>query len=247
MPQRASVAALPLGLSLDDFPENTTSRVFVEYAVRDKLLQQSEEGLGHLGLLVPNGGLCASASITNVLGAMMATEENFLEIYHGAPYATEQLVDWYEAATGRDARLGANVPILTDIVSQRWQELKNIFFFNNPFEEISLSVARYTSEFYPYRIQRYLRGDSIGIMVVHPVEGGSLSRENYHAMVLLGFDLEKQKIIFSDPNNPNQILSAPFEYTRGTDIRFRAPFTFGEEFVEIFSLDVLTRYVHSLN
>jgi hypothetical protein len=84
-------------------------------------------------------------------------------------------------------------------------------------------------------------------MVVHPVEGGSFSRESFHAMVLLGFDLEKQKIIFSDPNNPNQILSAPFEYTQGTDIRFRAPFTFGDEFVEIYSLDVLTRYMHSLN
>lgn len=245
MPSRARLGSLPIGLNLEDFPDNSTSRVFVEYAVRNLLLQQSEDDLGQLGLLVPNGGLCATASITNVLGAMMATEENFIEIFHSAPYATEQLVDWYTSATERDARLGANVPILTDIVSQRWQELKSIFLFNRPLEDISMSVARYTSEFYPYRIQRYLRGDSIGIMVVHPAVESTSSRENFHAMVLLGFDLENKKIIFSDPNNPNQIISAPFDYTQGTDIRFRAPFTFGDEFVEIYSLDVLTRNHHS--
>ncbi len=242
MPSSNRPPALPVGLDIDNFPENTAARVYVEYAVRDLLLNQQNRSLGLRDLLLPNGGLCASSSITNILGSMMAQEHNFIHVFEMAPQTTHQLLTWYQEQTGLDGRLGANVPILTDIVVSRQHEILAAYSYLSQFHQVNFSVSRYHNEFFPYRMGRYLRGDSIGVLVVNPIEGPR-KNSSYHAIVLLGVDLENNRLFISDPNNPNQIIAAPFEYTQGTNITFRVPFTYGSDRVEIHSLDVLTRSI----
>lgn len=247
MPGRPSGSEQPprLPFSKDIFPENTGSRVFVELAVRGMLLQQKSQELSEKGLIKPNGGLCATSCVANLLGSMMAQEQSFFNFPTVAPHLAELMVTGYNAYTGRDARMGAVVQDMVTVIGLSDSVLKEAVGYRNEFHDMVLSARNIRDEFYPYRIDQALRGDSIGIASVRPVNRaeGTVG----HGIVILKVDLENRLFYISDPNKPNFIVKTPFRYTDGTNVVFRVPYTYGDIDVSMFGLSVITRHIHEHN
>ncbi len=226
------------------FPEHTSARVFVEIAQRNMLLNQNDGVLDSKGLLVPNGGLCASTCLTNLLGAMTAQEGNFREFLRNAPEITELVVRAYSEHTGVDARLGADVRVLAEISATLLPEVIQKTQYDSMFSHLDISVGRYQRELYPHLLVQKLKGDTMAIVSVRPINPQEAGTELGHAIIILKVDSVKKTILLSDPNKPNEIIETPYYFTKGTDIAFRVPLTYGDHLVHIFQINTFTRIIH---
>ena len=242
MPGLNSQPHFPVGYGLESFPEGTGARIYAELAVQNRHMNQAANELEALGLIVEKGGLCASACITNVVSSLVAQSGNYVALRQLAPQVTELLILKYRDLYNLDARMGADVGLMSDVITSFLPEILQSFRFDNFHQEINLSVAKMTKEFFPYRLYSLMRGDSIAIATVAPVGRVGVG----HAIVILKVDLENSKLIISDPNNPNQILAVPYTYSRGTDVTFRVPFTYGDQLVEFRQINAFSRTFYSV-
>lgn len=240
MPQPMTPRTFPVGYRLESFPEHTSARVYAELAVRDRLLVQTARELELLDLLNEKGGLCASSSLTNVVASMVAQEGNFVRLMDLSPRVTQLLVEKYYEVYRLDARLGADVSMMADVMASFLPEILTRFQYDSFQADLNITVTKIQSEFYPYRLFNAMRGDSIAIATVRPL--GETAEG--HAIVILKVDVEAQKLIISDPNHPNQILAVPFRYTEGTDVVFRVPFTYQDRWVQFLQINSFRRSFH---
>ena len=227
------------------FPTWTSKRFYSELALAGMLLEQQDLRLNEHDLFVPNGGLCATTCMTNILGASTLHLENVKTFTERAPLMLARIVYEYNTQIEEDARLGAQVDLVANVTNSISDELLKLNNYNSFEETVVLTASQIRSEFYPNRIFSALRGDAIAIGSVLPAEGYHLLG---HAVVILGIDNDSRRIVISDPNLPNDILSVPFEYARrGTEITFTVPYTYGEERVKLYALTTLRRNVHKIN
>jgi hypothetical protein len=233
---------LPLNFDYELFPEHLAARMFVEMADRNMLLHQADEQLGQRGLLPPNHGLCASTCATNLIGAVTAQYHNFVEFPQKAPDILQRVVDAYTQINQRDARLGARVDLLADVVLSIFYDLAQINGYDNSITEIQLSRSQHIHEqLYAHRIFTAMRGDSIGIGSVRAIDPEAFGSSVGHAIIILKVDTANRHLYISDPNAPNQILRVPYQFTQGTDIAFAVPFTFGEHRVAFYQFTAFQR------
>ena len=225
----------------------------MELARRNMLMKQVSRTLNKMGLLLPNGGLCASSCFTNIIGAMTLQQRNFMEFPKFAPIIAKTIIEAYNQYTKRDARMGANSHLLLQV----FQSVKGRVFqiFERPYfpvENPPIKTKSIDGYFTPQSIHEAMKGDSIAIASVKPMRTPShqpaqrqRNTDDYfsHAIVLLKVDVENKYLVISDPNSPNLILKIPFRYTDGS-IRFRLPSTYSiKKQVEIYELNILTREI----
>ena len=224
------------------FPEWTSKRYYSELALARMLLEQQDTRLNEHDLFVPNGGLCATTCMTNILGASTLQLENIRTFIERAPLILARIVYEYNAQIREDARVSARVDLVANVTNSISNELLTLNQYNSFEETVVLTASQIKSEFYPNRIFSALRGDAIAIATVAPAQGG---QSVGHAIVILGVDNDTKRIVISDPNLPNDILSVPFKFeAQGTEITFTVPYTYGEERVKIYAFTTLRRNVH---
>lgn len=229
------------------FQNGTTKRVYAELALGGMLLQQTDARLNEHNLFVPNGGLCASTCMTNVLGAASLPAENVLSFKTQSPLMLARLVQEYNAQLNEDARIGAHVDSVADIANSIFHELIALNQHFSLDQDITIAATTKKEALFPNRIFSALKGDSIAIGSVRPIDK---SIRSAHAIVILGVDYENKKLIISDPNVPNDILSVPFKFIAGdteasfgTEISFTVPYTYGDQKVKLFALTTLQRSI----
>ncbi len=247
MPALVKSDSTDSALNVEIFPENTSARVFVEMAQRNMLLNQTSAELGAKGLLVPNGGLCASTCLTNILGAMTAQEGNFRAFPRVAPVMTDLVVKAYQQFTGVDARFGADVRVLAEVVTSILPEIVSLSQFDSTFSNLQLSVGRYQEGLYPHLLFQKLKGDTIAVVSVRAENPAEFGTALGHALIVLKVDPSRQVLFISDPNRPNKIIETPYFYTEGTNIAFYVPETFGQHRVQLFQVNTFTRVIYNFN
>lgn len=226
------------------FPTWTSKRYYSELALAGLLLEQQDTRLNEYDLFVPNGGLCATTCMTNILGASTLQLENVMTFTRQAPLILSRIVHEYNLQVQQDARYGAHVDLVADVTNSISDELFALNQFISFEEAITLSASQIKSEFYPNRIFSAIRGDTIAIGSVMPLEGES---NLGHAIVILGVDNDNKKLIISDPNFPNDILSVPFKYNAvGTEFTFTVPYTYGDQRVKLYAFTSLRRHIHKI-
>lgn len=235
---------------MEDFPEHTVSRAYVEFATRNMLLQQTSKKLDKRALLKPNGGLCASSCFTNVIGAITAQSNNFLMFPKLAPQVIHIIIEAYNKYTRDDARMGTYMNSLARVIQNMGEKIFSHFeYIGFPFERMSIKFKEINTGFHPDQIHRVMEGDSIAIASVKrivetdPDSKTTQRTDEYnfiHAIVLLKVNVEGKYLVISDPNLPNKIMVVPFKRTRDGNIRFRIPTSY-KHVVELYTLNILTR------
>lgn len=241
MPAQISKGHLPVGFDVTLFPESTAARVFVEMARQGMLLSQTSQTLEERNLLSPNGGLCASTCVTNLMGAMTAQFHNFRAFPGRAPDITHWVVEAYNQNTGHDARMGANVNVMSDVVLGLYPLILNQLNYDPLFTLLDLQLQRFDQEIYAHRIFQAMRHDTLAIASVKAHNSQQFGSNTGHAIIILKVDTEKHHLYISDPNLPNEILRVPYSFYKGTDILFNLPFTFGEHPVELYQINIFRR------
>ncbi len=234
---------LPVGFDVALFPESTAARVFVEMAKQGMLLSQTSQTLEERNLLSPNGGLCASTCVTNLMGAMTAQFHNFRAFPQRAPDITHWVVEAYNQNTGGDARLGANVNVMSAVVMGLYPQILNQLDYDPLFTLLDLQLQSFDQEIYAHRIFQAMRHDTIAIASVKAHKPREFGSTTGHAVILLKVDTEKHHLYISDPNLPNEILRIPYRFHKGTEILFNLPFTFGEHPVELYQINIFRRHL----
>lgn len=242
MPARRVLNPLPVNFDFSLFPTAHASRVFLEMARYNLLLEQSAPDLSPLGLLPPNHGLCASACAANLVGAITAQYENYMGFRYRAPQLLNLVVQTYTEQTGQDARYGAMIDPMADVILSLFPELAKLNMYLSFSDELLLQRGPHIKEeLYDYRIFSALRGDTIAIGAVKAIDSVASGISLGHAIIVLKVDTEKQHLYISDPNNPNLIRRIPYHYTSSTNIAFRVPDTFGGHLVEFYQLTPFNR------
>ena len=223
------------------FPETTAARIYVEMAQQGMLLSQNSQSLQERNLVSPNGGLCASTCITNLIGAMTAQYQNFRQFPARAPDITHWVVNVYNSYTGLDARMGANVNVMADILLGLYPQILDKLYYDSLLAQLDLQLHRFDEEIYVHRIFQAMRQDSLAIATVVAHKPHEFGSGDAHAIILLKVDTDKNQLYISDPNLPNEILRVPYRFHHGTDIVFNVPFTFGEHAVELRQVNIFRR------
>ena len=243
MPGLTLPFGMPKGYEVTEFAENTTPRVFVELAGRNMLLNQQAPELDAKGLLKPNGGLCASTCVTNVLGAMTAQEGNFRAFPKNAPEIVELVIDAYGQQTNGDARMSANVNWLARAANTVFPQILQRFQYDSMFENPVLTTLNIKAQATTLYLANALKNDAIAVATVRHTSA-DLRKMSYHAIVVLKVDRVQKKIYYSDPNLANLIIVAPYTYSTLKGIRFNVPMTYGNEAVQLIEADIFTRTLH---
>jgi hypothetical protein len=246
MAQAPKPRGLPKGYDIKEFPENTAARVYIELAVRNMLIQQLSPELDARGLIKPNGGLCATTCVANILGSITAQYENFRSFPKNVPAIIELVVDSYGKVVGQDARFGANVNQISQIIHYLFPEVLKFFKYSSMLEELVLSTTHLNQRSQTFYIEKALREDAIAIVTVKHVDSKT-KKISFHAIVVLKVDRNQNKIYYSDPNYPNQIIVAPYKYNPMTGIEFNLPYTYGDQPVSIYESDIFTRKIFKIN
>lgn len=242
MPARAPLNPLPADFDFSLFPTSHASRIFVEMARHNLLLEQSAPDLSPLGLLPPNHGLCASTCATNLIGAVTAQYETYTGFRERAPTIIHHVVEAYHQLTGQDARWGAMTDQMADVIVGVFPELAKLNRYFSLHESLQLQRGRHMhQELFDYRIFMALKGDTIAIGAVKALDPMAAGIALGHAIIVLKVDTVKKHLYISDPNNPNFIRRIPYHYTSNTHIAFRVPDTFGSHLVEFYQLTPFTR------
>ncbi len=228
----------------EEFSETSAARVFLELAEHNMLLQQLATELNSRGLLDPNGGLCASTCITNVVGAMTTQPHNFRQFKTNSPEILEMVVRAYYEHTGLDARLGAFMPEMSEATLSIMIHLLQRMQYDSMAQEINISMVPSVREFQASRLFQSMRSDAIAIVSVHPARPRPDQLDSAHAIVVLKIDFDARKIYLSDPNLPNQVIKADFWFTDGANIQFQVPFTYGNQPVVPFEYHTFRRTFH---
>lgn len=248
MPARTPLSPLPADFDFSLFPTSHASRVFVEMARHNLLLEQSAPDLSPLGLLPPNHGLCASTCATNLIGAITAQYENYTGFRERAPIIIHRVVETYTNLTGHDARWGAMMDQMADVILGLFPELAKINGYYSFNDHLQLQRGRHIyHELFDYRIFMAMRDDTIAIGAVKALDPVAAGTALGHAIIVLKVDTVKKHLYISDPNNPNFIRRIPYQYTSSTHIAFRVPDTFGSHLVEFYQLTPFTRQFISQN
>jgi hypothetical protein len=171
---------------------------FLELMRRGALLQQSDYRLGARGLLIPDGGLCATTSAVNVLHAAFS--------HVGADTSTftstsddlvARLVGRAWQDLGRDARMGLDFSSLEQVV-------------NHVANQIDPNVGVHSRRGY----FRPKSGDDLAKLLADadtlPLLCVTTGERSAHAITLLGVDQRRGVVSYSDPNHPNQYMERSY-------------------------------------
>jgi hypothetical protein len=161
------------------------------------LLQQQDVRLGDRGLLIPDGGLCATTSAVNVLHAAFSH-------------------------LGRDTRIFASTSdaLVGRLVNQAWQRLGKDARMGLDFSSLQLVINEVANQIDPHNVgvkadRSYswrraggvnfaeLRGDEDTLALLCVTTGP----EKAHAITVLDIDEGRRTISYSDPNYPNQEIT----------------------------------------
>lgn len=163
-------------------------------ALRGRLINQSDYRLGLRGLLIPNGGLCSSACGTNVLHAFLefaGREDGFRA---ESDYYVHRIVDFAWDRFGVDARKGLDIMQLADALVFIGKEL-----------DLNLEVQKfYGDQRGAIRIDE-LVPDENELIIASIYSDFKDDTHFYHAIVIVDADTRRERVIYSDPNNPNNL------------------------------------------
>lgn len=159
---------------------------FTRLAQNRSLMDQMDPKLGQRGLLVPNGGLCASTCGANVLHAIASYSYKNLEneLYSNSDWVIQKLVDSVKLRFNHDARKGMHLDQLSEAMQDVSQSLgmqirtqATKLNYVKPFSEASLEFDQNT----------------IAVIAV-------LTEKSAHALVLTGYDRQTRIAYFNDPD-----------------------------------------------
>ena len=160
--------------------------------------QMSSE-LGQRGLLIPNGGLCASTCGVNLMNAIRS--------YYGinSPFATiaseiHYIVNYVSMRFGHDARTGLMFDMLADVMNHLIQVSQ---LASSVIVESLTMNPRLTKieQLFPYF------RNSVPILAIKGIQHNG-TQAMYHAMVVTAFNGKSGEITLMDPMNPWQPVHA---------------------------------------
>lgn len=228
----------------DDFPIHSAARIYFEFARQKMLLNQTDPELGRRGLLRPNGGLCASTCMTNVVGAMTAQYENFRLYPSLAPETLNRVVETYNKQTGKDARLGAYMRVISESTLSIMYDLLTHLHYDSSQRNINLTLTPSQPKFRSSQLSQSLKGDSIAIVTVKALEPEQAGTGRAHAIVVLNWNHKNKTLTISDPNYPNAIISVNYHIGQDGRLGFSVPFTYGHHLVTPIEFNTFTRSFH---
>jgi hypothetical protein len=157
------------------------------------LLQQSDWRLGQRGLLIPEGGLCASTTAVNVLHAAFSHLGRSTSVFQQADDLVARLVGDAWHRLGKDARMGLDFWSLSQVVNE---------VANGLHADVGVWAER--PHFWRDRggiRAEVLRGDddTLSLLCV------TTSARSSHAIALLDLDERRGVVTYSDPNHPHQL------------------------------------------
>lgn len=161
------------------------------------MLQQTDWRLAQRGLLIPQGGLCATTSAVNVLHAAFSHLGRDTRMFTST---SDDLVARLVSDAWRlnkDARMGLDFSSLSLVINE---------VANRLHPEVGVKAER--PYFWRTRDSidfKELAGDDDTLSLLCVTTGSSA-----HAITFLGIDRYRGVLTYSDPNYPNQALEAPF-------------------------------------
>lgn len=196
--------------------------MYLQMAQKKALQPQYNEELERRGLIVPDGGLCLSACVTNLLGSLLLQPRQISLFPTGSVNLLENVVSIYSELSGSDARHGAYgykfTQMIPEIVSRVTQ---------GQWAKDTVADELLFTEYIPAAISSegldfILENDSIAIANIRPVERNVFVELGGHAIVILSVNRASKVLYISDPGVPNKIQIRPYnESTRG--LTFKLP------------------------
>lgn len=171
-----------------------------------RMLQQSDYRLAQRGLLIPEGGLCATTSAVNVLHAAFSHLGRDTSAFTRADDLVARLVSRAWQQHGKDARMGLDFSNLSMVVNS---------VANNLHPDVGVHAERSWSWVRNGQVDtKELGGDNDTLNLLCIVT----SEKSAHAVTLLGVDDYRRVITYSDPNYPNEAISRNYHLDRNQRI-----------------------------
>ncbi|MCB0379486.1 MAG: hypothetical protein KDD33_13420 [Bdellovibrionales bacterium] len=225
------------------FEGSSLATAYFELASHNKLINQMDPRLLNHNLLVPNGGLCASACAANLLGAAILLNSNKSPRDFQFDFYSPQFIDAVVQIYGKqlnksfdeswdgqllgsllrallpeltDARYGANGDILLEGLQSTFRGLG-----------VNLIRGIYLNE--KNLLDSTRRGVMFSTVEVLNVNGAPIHGvHSLHAIVILKMDSVNQLITYSDPNNPNVIQTKSYVVDTNGEVYFPSQVHYGQ-------------------
>ena len=214
----APKAPEPPLVSSADFTGSEVSRNYLRMAEQQQLLNQSDPRLNAQGLLLPNGGLCASTCYVNVIGATTLAPESIGQFSSVTPQIIGAIVTAYKSAHRQDLNsLGAIGQLITAIdpqgVLSDGRRGASLFTLAKMTKPVFQQLGAAASDLLPAtEVNLANSSRANGIMVagssLYKAAGQSVGGPHgQHALVILKIDTSSRTIWISDPNRPNRVYT----------------------------------------
>ncbi len=232
-PALASNTPLPAVNAQSFRDPNSLSAAYFKLAHYGHLISQMDPRLRQRGLVLPNGGLCVTASFANLTLSLISNL--------GLPIQSsklDQMVDvyvkFYRENYKADARLGAYVHRFSRVFESLSRTLTQAGV------PVETSTQHYASV--PDALTIYhaiIDPQSLIIATVQFKKRSARMANDLHAVVVLDIDPVNQLILVSDPNRPHHVFYSKYrESAQG--VTFEIFPIFGEPVAEV----VVTKMDH---
>lgn len=174
----------------------------LELMRRGQLLQQQDLRLAQRGLLMPNGGLCATTSAVNALHAAFHHQGRDTSVFSQSDHLVHQLVEQAWHRHHRDARMGLDLGTLASVI-------------NDVANTLSRDVGVHARTAYPAAADASLLKlcSTKNALTILSVQTG---HDKWHAITLLDVDTRNRTVTYSDPNHPNHTMVQRFWFDRSS-------------------------------
>jgi hypothetical protein len=221
------------------FDGNPLAEKLLAFAKNGQLMNQQDSRLNQMGLLVPNGGLCASTCSVNLVGTMLVgPNDNFQNV---APTVENIIVQMYKTIRDKEGAVGGNLPadpndqmgvllqMLEKIVNQNSDDARYGAFVEDllkalqPLIEVSGgNVGPITHGFENDMAMASPGG--ILYSTVHITDNAmqAVALNGTHAILIPKIDTINHLIYVSDPNRPNAIYARNYWLTPAGEPQFES-------------------------